>query len=741
MATIECLFSRTLFTNAGKDEDNGYRVYKYRLLKGDDISGVDERKSFTAQGYWLGNLATITYTLHGEWRTTSKGTQFVVENFVENLTATERGIKAFLNSSMIKGLTTKIVDRIYDRFGDNTLYILDNRIDDIMNIQGMNKKRMERLKESYILNRQAKEIVTLLAPYGVRPTTAKKVFDKFKENSCDITKKNPYRLLMIKGIGFITCDKIARGVNADMKSDARIKGAIDYALQCHEQSTGSCCMTANELIKSTQRLLEDATIPIEKIQENIKALVNEKSIMYVRHTFSRRVTYDAESKVATRIIELTHALSDTIEGIDEKLDKWEAKKGFKLHIDQRKAVISGLTHGFSLLIGGPGCGKTTIAEAIVSIRQEYGVEKDVILLAPTGKAAQKLSESTGLLAKTIHSRIKIRDIEDYTTENAEENPLKAGTIIIDESSMLDIWVAKALLEAIVDGSQVILVGDTDQLPSVGCGAVLRDIINSGIIPVARLTKIYRQTGDSKIITNAHRIRDGITELEYDKSSFRICMTDSLEDSAIYMTKIYKDRMKKYGKDEVVLLSPHHHAETASSVDNLNKILQQEINPEQNNVPQMVYRGTAFRVGDLVMQTKNTDEATNGDVGVVTSIEIEEGEKTLVVTFGEKEVRYISDELEQLELGYAMSIHKSQGSEYKCVILNLCSAHGVMRKRNLLYTAVTRAKVECILVSNDATVAFTIANEETNKRSTLLAEKIVVKEKQFAIPFKEECEVV
>lgn len=717
MSKIICEYSSSIFSN-----ENGYQVFSFKFLDGD--SGPDKikkGKSFTGFGYYLNAIPYATYALSGEWVLHKvHGWQFQITSYQEEIANTKDGILAFLKSGLISGIGPKTAERIYAVFKNNTLDIIQNHPEELLQIRGISKKSLEKIQQSYTINKNSRDMVMFLAPLGIPLSLCRKIQDTFGENAIEKVKKHPYSLTEIKGIGFPTCEKIATSIQFDMFSDERIDAAILYALRLTEQS-GSCYSDAVTLKKQIFRLLKGTPLSESQMEDRIRAVVQKKEVVYVKHLFCHKETYEAEWSIAKRIIELSFAMSDEIKDLEIKIKEWEKENGFCLHPQQKDAVCTALSNGFSIITGGPGRGKTTICKCIVDIRLKYGSKKTLCLLSPTGRAAKRLKESTNYNASTVHSRLQISDMDSF-----EEETISDATILVDETSMLDIWVAKTLLESINNGCQVILIGDIDQLPSVGPGAVLRDIIASNTVPVVKLTKAYRQEGDNNlIIPNADKIITGDCDLLYDQSSFVLYQTADFKTSARYMIALYKDKINTYGRDEVICLSPHHHADTYSSTDNLNRYLQEVTNHDDKNAKEVIYKNQVFRKNDLVMHTTNGNGLTNGDIGVVIDIRMEEGKKGVVVLFDDgTEYTYVGEELGMLELAYAISVHKSQGSEYKCVILNLLEQHGKMLNRNILYTAVTRAKKEVCLVSNRNAIQKAIQNEETTKRITLLKEKLV-----------------
>ena len=710
---IVARYQNTVFTTRMNADGDGFAVFRYRCV--DDGDGhLKKGAVFRAVGYYLPETPDCEISLKGEWVSNRHGEQFRVLDYEISAQSQEIAVKSFLCSGLVEGIGPKTADRIYDMFGDQTFDVMSNDIRQLLKVRGISKKKLEKIRVSYQKNYTVRDLVKKLSPYDVSLRRIRQIYNVYREEAMEVCQKHPYEMSIRGILPFSVTEKIGRAVGFVSDHPERIAAGIYTALREYE-STGNVYQDGGRLVSAAGKLLGEE-VSKQKIQSVIRHLVKEKKVMYVRHLFGRRSIYDAESHVAEALVSFTNTAFPAIKDIDERVRNWEETNGFTLHEQQRLAVVTALNHPVSVITGGPGRGKTTIANAIVAIREECG--GSVCLLSPTGCAAKRLSAATGESASTIHSCLQLRVGDGDRTLDAQET-IKADTIIVDECSMLDIWVAEALLSNIESGCQVVFVGDTDQLPSVGAGAVLRDIIACGVIPVVELTAVFRQKGESLIVTNADRIRDGNPQLLYDKSSFVGLRSYSFERSADTMVRLYQSCVARYGKREVVCLTPHHHAKTQTSVDQLNKMLQQAMNPPAEDKQELTYRGQIYRVGDLVMQIKNRDTVVNGDVGEVKEVD----ENTVIIDFDGTTIPYTGDELEDLELGYAMSIHKSQGSEYQCVILNLQREHGTMLKRNLLYTAITRAKKVCYLVSNEDAVATAVLREEKNNRKTLLAEKI------------------
>lgn len=726
---ISAIFLKPIFSAADKPKpDNGFRVYLYKCteVSDDDCQHLKKGEIFTACGYYLGDVKYAVYEMHGSWKDYKGTSSFNVEHFVEHIGTTKRGIIGFLTSPSMKGIGEVTAKRIYDKFGDETLKIMDEDIEQLLQVRGITRRKLRVIKDSYIQMRGAKELITTLAAYDIKSNIAMKLYERYKENALEIIKTHPYQLMENHGIGFLTCDRIAKAFSFDMHSPERIEAAIEYALICIE-SIGHCGATKNMLFETVRKpdILGKA-FPEDLLKSSLEKMIMQKRIYFVKQYFFRAVTYQAEWDVAQKIVELSLQKKQNPRKIEKAILQWEEKNSLTLDPEQKKAVSEALTNGFTVITGGAGKGKTTITRAIVDIQKLLDKDTKTVLLSPTGRAAKVLSAATHAAASTIHSILHLRTgMKDEDSDIV----LQSSLIIVDEVSMLDLWVSRSLLNAIQQGCRVVFVGDINQLPSVGCGAILRDIIASGIVPVVVLKKNYRQgEKGSLIVENGDKINEGNTNIVFDKSSFMLYDVSNFqtqqqfEQSAKIMIALYRQKILEYGKDEVIVLSPHHHADTASSVDHMNRYLQYYVNPHDMDAKEIVFRDQTFRLGDMVMQISNDDEIANGDIGVITAVF--KADNTLEVTFIDGKMEYSGEKLEELELAYATSIHKSQGSQYQCVIMNLLIGHGIMLKRNLFYTGISRAKLEVHLISTMAAIKKAIETEDTNVRITLLSEKII-----------------
>jgi exodeoxyribonuclease V alpha subunit len=697
---------------------------------GSDLYG----ETFIAKGYFLPTAKSLEYEFFGTWKTDDYGRSLIVESFEENIPENKTGIMAYLTSGLIKGISTMKAQKIYDKFGDATLKILDENPERLMEVPGIKQKNLEKIISSYTAYRGAKDVVSMLAPLGISSNKAVKIYNKFKQESVNIVKNEPFKLCDINGISFKVADMIASKQNLNPNAEDRLRaGLIEVLKQAesggplYNMGSGHLCIPYSEWLEKASELLSSYTnsVNYNELKEISVQLSKEKKvegqknpengIVYVYRTY----TAEAEKDTANALIDLISASKEPKYDILDNIRQMELKNNFRLAPEQSNAVVTGLKNYLSIITGGPGTGKTTIINFIREIYAANNPSAKILLCAPTGRASRRMSESTGYPACTIHKalNIKANDDNDY----GEVEPLDYDLIIVDEISMLDIFLARTFFKAIKKGCQVVLIGDADQLPSVGPGAVLSEMINSEVIKVAKLTRVYRQAGDSKIALNSLLMKRGNYQFDYDET-FQFIAASNFEEAAKKMEEIFISEVGSEGIDNVTMLSPFRSNKTATGVDALNAEIRDKINPPSNDKMEVSAFGKLFREGDKVMQTKNVEDISNGDIGYITKI-TGSSEKTITIDFGDDRiVDYETADLETIQWAYATTVHKSQGSEYRVVIFNILPGHGVMLKRNLVYTAVTRARQKVYIIgSKDALFRSVLTGtDDKDKRNTMLA---------------------
>ena len=669
--------------------------------------------------------------IKGEWVKHPKfGQQFKATTYKTVAPTEISGIEKFLASGAINGIGPAMAKKIVAEFGEKTLEIIAKSPNELLKVPGIGKKTAEKISTSYLEQSELTEIMVWLENHGISNTYAGKIFAKYGSFAIDIMEKDIYRLFQdIEGIGFLTADKLAFNLGIQRDDKRRIISGIDYALMqlCNN---GHCCIPEMALVDKTAKILQvNNQIIFTILKERIDngslntEVVGGETLIYPPYL------YYAEKKVATRLLQLQQATEPLSEdNLSLFIKVWEKDNQIQLAQKQKEAIKACLHHGVLVLTGGPGTGKTTVIKGILSILKAQGLK--IRLAAPTGRAAKRLSETTGQKALTIHRLLEANNLAQ--DDNLQlgfskdiDDQLDADVIILDEVSMVDIVLMHHFLNAVPDGCRIILVGDTDQLPAVGPGSVLKDIIRSQKIPAIRLDEIFRQAQTSMIIQNAHIINAGrLPDLRKQYSDF---VFYELNDDTSITQKILdlctKD-LPHEGFDvlkDVQVLSPMHRF--LCGVENLNLMLQEQLNPKKNQ-DELKYSSQTFRVGDKVMHIRNNYQKNvfNGDIGFIQDINNEK----LTVDYFDHIVTYEKNELNELTLAYASSVHKSQGSEYKVVIIPLSTSHYIMLQRNLLYTAITRAKQKVIIIGSKKALMTAIQSNRTQKRYTLLAERLAHK---------------
>lgn len=727
LAVLEGVLERITYAN----EDTGYTVARVDAGRG----GGD---LLTVVGALLGAQPGESLRMHGRWSSHPQyGKQFSVENYTTVLPATVQGIRRYLGSGLIKGIGPVIAERIVDHFGVDTLDVIEERPERLIEVQGLGPKRTKMIGAAWEEQKAIKEVMVFLQGVGVSTSLAVRVYKKYGDASVSVVKNEPYRLASdVWGIGFLTADKIAQAVGIPHDSPQRVKAGLQYALS-QSADNGHCYLPEEKLIADSVKLLQvDTGLVIECLAE----LVGEEGVVRepVPDEQGQPVSaiylvpfHRAEISLAHQLLRLLRADTDRMPGFgDIDWDKalaWLGRQtGADLAPGQEAAVRLALTQKAAVLTGGPGCGKSFTVKSIVTLARAKKAK--VILAAPTGRAAKRLAELTGCEASTVHRLLELRPGGDAAYDR--DRPLDADLVVVDEASMLDLLLANKLVKAVPPGAHLLFVGDVDQLPSVGAGEVLRDLLAKGSpVPAVRLTKIFRQAQKSGVVTNAHRINSGIPPVTDGLPDFFLFVEDDTEEAGRLTVDVAARRIPaKFGLDprrDVQVLVPMHRGPAGAGT--LNGLLQQAVTPARPDLPERRFGGRTFRVGDKVTQVRNNYEkgvngVFNGTVGVVTGLDTE-NQRLTVRTDEDEEVPYDFDELDELAHAYAVTIHRSQGSEYPAVVIPVTTGAWMMLQRNLLYTAVTRAKRLVVLVGSRKALGQAVRTVSAGRRCTALDHRL------------------
>ena len=715
-----CKFEKVIFPRDPAASSSGFMIAIYKPCGTLRDAAGNVLDSFKAVGYCLPTSNKVKYRLEGKWSKSQKhGIQFDVERYEEVIMPTREGIIAYLASGQIRGIGKKTAERIYDTFGQQTLQVLDQEPKKLLTVKGISENKLQKIIDSYLANRGARDVIAFLAPHGITPNRAVKLYREYGEETMDIVRNHPYRLCELAGIAFKTADKIAMSMGIDPLSPERVDQALLYTLTDAE-SKGHLCLEKHVFLKDCLKLLDTAGMTQDMAAARaVKLIQEDKLITYGDSVFKAKTAWIEES-LAHEIVRKMKGSVESYPDLDESIAAEERILRFRLAPEQREAVKMGLTSKLCVITGGPGTGKTSVQKALLDLYKKRYPEAKIACCAPTGKAARRMEQSTGVSSCTVHRALGLIANEDG--QYGDPETLDADLVLVDEVSMLDVYLAEKLFRSISATARLILVGDSDQLPSVGPGSVLKEIIASNQVPVVRLDQVFRQKNGSRIAANAKLIRHGNLSLEYGPD-FEFYDSTDLSVSADIIETLYLQETAKYGIDNVVLLSPYRQ-KTQTGANALNQRLQDKVNPPAEGKMDAVHGQRRFRTGDKVMQIKNCEDINNGDVGYVTSITGTQTDSVVRIDFGDgRVVDYENSDLDMLDLGYACTVHKSQGSEFKSVIINLQCAHSVMLVRPLIYTAITRAKEKVMIVGERRALCTAIRRVDTEQRGTKLAQRI------------------
>ncbi len=720
---MKCKFFRLIYPKSVEDAQSGsYTVALYVPCETVLDGQGNKLNSITVVGYYLPIMERMKVDMAGRWKKDAKyGLQFMMESYEEIIEPGRDGIVGYLSSGLIRGIGKRLAERIYNTFGDDTITVLDNDPDRIREVPGINSKSCEQLRDSYLETRSARRIIVMLAPLDINAGQAVRLQKELGIRAEELLKERPYEVFERGLLSFEAADRLAERQSIPRTAPERVAAGLLHTLEIAEQK-GHLCLHKERFIQQTIELLRTPGLNRMTVaNEAFGMLKADRLALYQSHVY-RPVMVKAENGTAQCIRDMLQRSSlPYIGDLDDEIDQQQVELGFILAEEQRQAVKTALVSPLCIISGGPGTGKTSIQRVFLNIYRKAFPDADIVCCAPTGRAARRLEQSTGLPAYTVHKALNLTAGETNTLTLPE--PVDADLVLVDEVSMLDMAMTWYLFHALPPMCRLVLVGDADQLPSVGPGAVLSEMLRCGRIPMVMLDKVFRQSEGSMIAENAQRIRHGDTSLQFD-GDFQFWSSANIQQSAEWLEQLYMQEVSRYGVDNVALLTPFR-AKTETGVRSMNERLRALVNPPSVNKPQIALGQRIFRLGDKVMQTKNREEVSNGDIGYIRKIERDEDGFQVEVDFhDDRIVSYEDNEsLSHLDLAYATTIHKSQGGQYDSVLLSIQNCHGRMLKRPLVYTGLTRAKRKVQIVGDWQAVIRAIQTTDTERRNTMLAARI------------------
>lgn len=720
---MKCSFSRLLYPKSLEEaRDGSYMIALFRPNEKVLDAQGNRLNSIKVVGHFLPTVAGVKVDMAGHWKKDARyGLQFEMESYEEIVGSDKRSIVAYLSSGMIPGIGSVLAERIYNTFGAQTLEVLDQDPSRVSEVLGISKKKCEQFCKAYMETRSARKLINLLAPFNISAPQAVKLRQELGTDAQRLLMEFPYMVFERDLIDFEIADQLAQASGIPQNAPERLAAGLIYALKQAEHE-GHLCMHKETFVRKAVNLLRALQVTWKAVAQRAFEMIKEGRLSLFYDYVYRPIMAKAEEDVATWICDMLHRDSLPYMGdLDDEIDGQQTEMGFTFAEEQRHAIRTALISPICIISGGPGTGKTSIQRAILNIYKKSFPDSNVVCCAPTGRAARRMEQSTGYPASTIHKVLNLTAGEVHELKDIDL--LEADLVLVDEVSMMDMLTTWYLFNALPPSCRLILVGDADQLPSVGPGAVLNELLACGQLPAVILDKVFRQSEGSLVAENAQRIRHGVTDLEFG-DDFQFWPSAEETQSAQYLMWFYKREVDRYGVDNVALLTPFR-KKSKTGVYSLNAALHDTINPASQEKDEIETGQRILRVGDKVMQMKNRDFASNGDIGYICTSKRDSDGILVEVDFGDDRVVAYEDaeSLRQVELAYAATIHKSQGSEYDAVLINIQNMHGKMLNRALIYTAETRAKKQVIIVGDWEAVVRAIQTADTKRRNTMLAVRI------------------